>query len=233
MAKERVDSWRPAGERYTTDVEPVWVSERAPFQIYYLDHDARQAAEWHCDTHVARSPVEIGQILSAVWHVLSSEQVGEEWLRRKDPRVAEFEDPGFIRTLAGQRIYRAPFRRHPHVLWAAESTGNYDWLWRLGAHLCDEYQHRFKAPYVGPRAALWALERPPPTLPEGAQSEPSTAMSPALHFVADGVVHAVASYRAFYAAARWHRLHWTRRPPPPWLARRPNGEWFATGLAPD
>lgn len=222
-----------SAERYTGEFpEPLWYSTLSPLNVFYLDHDPRLAAQAHCDRHVVKMVLETAQILSTVWHLQALDSIGElPVFQTLDREVAANEVPGFVRTLAGQRIYRATHRAHPCVLWAAESRANYDWLWRLGMHLAEEYTHRYKKRH-GTESVLWTLEAVPPGLGEEPQSEPPLVMPESCWFVADGVSHAVPSYRRAYAETKYALFSWRDREQPSWLEKTDQG-WRAVGLAPD
>lgn len=220
-------------ERYTADCPYHWSSRFEPLRILYLDHNPEQAARWHADRHLSRGVLEAAQILSTVWHLQASDAIGEEFVPPPygDRHSVTGEVPGFVRTLAGQRIYRPSFPHHPCVLWAQESLANYDWLWRFGMALAAEFTHRYdrRAPAA---SVLWTLESPPPGLGDASQSEPPVVMPYELRFTVDGLVHAVPSYRNFYAEEADTALTWRRREPPPWLESTPAG-WRAIGLIAD
>lgn len=193
--------------------------------IFYLDHNPAIAAESHCDRHVVKMIVETAQLLSTAWHVLAADAVSQS-IGSTDPayistysRVKEKEArlaPGLIFYLGNQRIYGCTHEHHPSAKWARETTGNYDWLWRMGMGLLFEYTHRY-----GKRHAttdvMRTLELPPPDAPDAPQSEPPLAMAEEF-YVADaaGYADAVASYRRYYRDGKRHLLTYTRRPPPAW-----------------
>lgn len=222
-------------DRYTFDVPVVWASTREPLNIFYLDHDPRQAAQFHCDRHVVKMCVETAQILSTVWHIVNEEEIGESWVPPppfgKRYQVEEHESPAYTRTLAGQRIYRGTHRKHPSVLWAAESKANYEWLWRLGMHLAAEYAFRYERQHRT-QGVLWTLEAVPPALPSAPRSEPPAVMPEQFLYIEDGIVHAVPSYRRLYAEGKAGILSWKKREQPHWL-EFDGTRWAATGLCAD
>lgn len=84
--------------------------------IFVLDRDPVQAAEYHCDKHVVKMVLETAQILSTAMHLRGQ-------------------------TFAGQ--YQPTHRKHPCVVWAARSDVNLGWLRRLGEALAAEYTYRY------------------------------------------------------------------------------------------
>jgi hypothetical protein len=190
--------------------------EPEPVNIFYLDHDPVLAACMHCDAHVVKMILETAQLLSTAHHVLG--HVDQDWsLFVKDVELPRLET--FTYTIVGQRVYGPTHVNHPCAVWVRESAGNYDWLWRLGMALLDEYKARYKRDHAT-RPVLWTLERKP-SLPPGEQSEPPCAMPYECKVEVDGMWDAVASYRNYYNRAKQHLLKWS--PPatqPTWVNLR-------------
>lgn len=193
--------------------------------IFYLDHDPRAAAQAHCDKHVVKMVLETAQILSTAWHVLDGALLDTD-LASTDPMfpmidVAKQKDAGLqfgvTYYIGNQRVYAPTHEHHPCSEWAREATGNYEWLWQLGQHLCDEHRHRYGRDHLS-RHVLRSLEFPPPHLAEGPQTEPPPAMTEEYVVEVDGYVDAVASYRNYYRVGKLHLLTYRKRAPPVWVA---------------
>jgi hypothetical protein len=185
----------------------------SPINVYYLDHDPVLAAQMHCDDHVGKGVVEAAQLLSAAHHVHG--HVSTEWSPFvKDIELPRRSDPVAF-MLSGQRVYPPELLNHACTEWARESSSNYDWLWRLGCALLDEYELRYKHKHPA-RPVLWTLESQPP-LPLLDQTEPPCMMPEECKVAIDGMYDAVASYRNYYVTAKGYLLQWTRRRPPAWL----------------
>lgn len=192
-----------------------------PVNVFYLDHDPKLAAQYHCDAHVNQMFRETCQLLSTAWHVLNDELV--EGSDRRDIlfpyELATKIEPGSFWHLNGQKIYACSHPHHPTAKWVRESTGNYDWLWRLGMSLVEEHKHRWGR--LRPTAPImWALERPPPALPAGEQSQPPPMM-PEECCIAAGPDEwdSVLSYRNYYVTVKRPLLKWTHRDAPEWVSR--------------
>jgi hypothetical protein len=99
--------------------------------IFVLDTNPQQAAEWHCDKHVVKMPLETAQILSAV-----------HW------------------RYGNEAPYKPTHERHPCTLWAGQTVENYVWLWKLGLALCKEYTHRYDKQH-GCERVIQLLRMPP------------------------------------------------------------------------
>ncbi|ODN41423.1 pyrimidine dimer DNA glycosylase/endonuclease V [Piscirickettsia litoralis] len=116
--------------------------------IFYLDNDIKQCAQYHCDAHVVKMILESAQMLCTVLH-----QQG-------------IEAP-----------YRPTHANHPCVVWLGESLDNWLWLKQLAFALNDEYRYRYnkkddhksigvvKELSLPPLKSLGITERPQ-TMPE-------------------------------------------------------------------
>lgn len=82
--------------------------------IFVLDRNPKQAAEWHLDKHIVKMPLETAQMLCTV---LNQNGV-------KTP-------------------YKSTHVKHPCTIWAGKSMDNFIWLCELGLELCKEYTYRY------------------------------------------------------------------------------------------
>ena len=83
--------------------------------IFALDKNPKQAAQWHMDKHVVKMSLETAQILCTV-------------LNQKDIKTP----------------YKSTHINHPCTIWAGKSMGNFIWLCELGMELCKEYSYRYE-----------------------------------------------------------------------------------------
>lgn len=194
--------------------------------VFYLDHDPDEAAQAHCDRHVVKMIVETAQLLSSAWHVVAPTLV-ESDIGNTDPAfpLGEFAQQraanltfGQSFYLGNQRIYAPTHLHHPCAEWVRESSGNYDWAWRLGMALLEEYSFRYGRTHAT-TSILRTLELVPPGVPEAPLVEPPLAMADEFQVIdSDGYGDALASYRRYYRDGKRHLLMYTRRAPPEWLA---------------
>jgi hypothetical protein len=84
--------------------------------IFILDLDPIQAAQYHNDRHCVKMILETTQLLSAAVPYLEEGMIGP---------------------------YKATHLNHPCSIWARTCKGNYNWLWKLGMALSREYTHRY------------------------------------------------------------------------------------------
>lgn len=82
--------------------------------IFILDNDIEQCAQYHCDQHVVKMILESVQLLCTA-------------LNKK----------GFVTP------YKSTHMNHPSVLWVEASYDNFLWLKALTFALNDEYKYRY------------------------------------------------------------------------------------------
>jgi hypothetical protein len=82
--------------------------------IFLLDTDVTKCAQYHCDKHVVKMPIEYAQLLSTtlLHHGLDAP-------------------------------YKKTHENHPCAKWAREHNGNYTYLYDLAIALGKEYTHRY------------------------------------------------------------------------------------------
>lgn len=184
----------------------------------YFDHCPVEAVA-RAPAHMATPHIAV-KLLSAVWHLSNPRFMGMNE-REPYPGLHKTYTPPSTRgacTLADSTdvyypVYTGPFSVHrlgkqtiadnstsPLVDWAAQSTGNYNWVraWGWAAAL----HHRTASGAWHPRTPmLWTLEDAPPSARPGPQTEPPV---PSAHQVLDssGYVNAVASYVKIYHPAQ-------------------------------
>lgn len=150
--------------------------------IFVLDTDPQQAAKYHNDKHVVKMILETAQILSTINHKHGVEAP-----------------------------YKPTHHNHPCVLWAEQSTANYQWLVTLGFALCEEYTYRYNKIHKSV-TALAATAFPPDNIPEGdltpfAQAMPDDCKN----------TDAVVAYRNYYIKYKQAIASWKNRPAPEWI----------------
>ena len=114
--------------------------------IFILDWDVTTCAQWHCDKHVVKMPLETTQMLSTT-----------HW---------RYDNPA---------PYKPVHQKHPCTLWAGQTITNYMWLWKLGMALCEEYSYRYGKVH-GCQKVLQLLRSPPERLTAHGFTKPAQAM---------------------------------------------------------
>lgn len=86
--------------------------------IFILDKNPENIAQYHCDVHVVKMIVETAQLLSTAHHVLDGDE-------------------------AIKGIYKKTHQNHPCAVWVRECNSNYNWTHRLLGELLKEYTFRY------------------------------------------------------------------------------------------
>jgi hypothetical protein len=82
--------------------------------IFHEDHELN--AQYHCDKHIVKMPLEVAQLLCTAHHMTG----------------ADYQIP-----------YKKTHYNHPCSIWVRESHSNYLWAVKLGKELCKEYTYRY------------------------------------------------------------------------------------------
>ena len=150
--------------------------------IFYLHHDPRAAAQWHCDRHCSKMIIEYAQLLSTAWHVLGLDNKGATSLTHVN---------------------------HPSAVWVRESADHYRWLVSLWRELHTEFEwrrlHKHKC-YVD---RYRYLKNPPVGMPEKGFVEPPQCMDEKYKIDGDCVAAYQQYYRkgkTHVVSYQWGRL---------------------------
>jgi len=107
--------------------------------IFVLDADPYQAAEYQCDKHIPKMVLESCQMLSTAHHVM-----------RPDAKyLAE--------------IYKPTHTNHPCSVWVRQGISNYNWLLKHTVGLMCEFTSRYSKIHKSEEIMRYLIE--PPDLP--------------------------------------------------------------------
>lgn len=177
--------------------------------VLYFSDDPFEAAKSHVDFHVGRQLRCVCRILSSVW--LMSPHATLDWGKHDEP--APFGEPQWlVADLFGNRILR-PLPDQPSVQWASLYGGNYEWLWKHGMALSDEFAFRFDRHHCMV-PIIRSLEAVPDTLLGSVNTWcDAPAVLPADFLGEDSP----SRYREYYRKEKPGSLIYTRRAPPNWI----------------
>lgn len=82
--------------------------------IFLLDDDIQKCAEYHCDKHIVKMPIEYAQLISAV-----------------------------LVPYGLEAPYKETHKNHPCAVWARAHADNYTWLYDLAIATGAEYTYRY------------------------------------------------------------------------------------------
>jgi Pyrimidine dimer DNA glycosylase len=159
--------------------------------VFFLHTDPVIAAQSMCNEH-QKMILESAQILSTVHNVYGS----------------KFAD----------QLYKPTHRNHPSVLWAIESTSNYEWLYAHFIALADEMYRRNGVKYHKSATTLGKLlAKPPRKQPDLELTLPKVAARPEYQLlVPKKLTDVVIAYRHYYVVAKQFAT-WKNSFPPDWF----------------
>ena len=175
--------------------------------IFYIDHDPAQAAQWMVDKHVVKMILESAQLLSTAHRLLDGIEVeGKSATGRKARRwvLADERDP---------IIYQATHINHPSAVWCRQSVENYNWLVDHFFALMGEYTHRYGKQHKCYGELSYMLQSPPHKLKDWDWTPMPSAMADEYIISED----ALTNYRNYYILGKVRMHKWTNRQPPEWI----------------
>jgi hypothetical protein len=163
--------------------------------FFYLDSNPQICAQYYCNKHVLKIPIEIAQILSKVHHELKSD-INYNLVYKNSLVVKNTLGP---------------------YIWAIESHENYLWTCNLGIELINEYKLRYNKESHKTESILLFLRNNPPKLPKiGITKFRGTNKYDMFQYVSkDPIVCA----RYNYAEMKCNNDSWTKRNIPDWFKK--------------
>ena len=160
--------------------------------IFILDRDVKNCAQYHCDKHIVKMPLELAQMVSYIHH--------DEKMYPTKP----IEVMGYSKT----------HLKHPCSIWLKESLSNLIFGCELGIELVKEYRYRYDSEkhqrsldiFEGTLANL-------PKMIDYGMTEFALAMPYQYH-----TDDAIQSYREYYRKEKIDFLKYTKRDFPYWLS---------------
>lgn len=175
--------------------------------IFYIDENPVQAAQWMVDKHVVKMILESAQLLSTAHRLLDGEEyVGETATGRKAKRWRLHDSREPV-------VYSATHINHPSCVWARSSVENYNWLVDHFFALMDEYTYRYDKEHKCFGELSYMLQSPPKNLKDWDMTPMPSAMDDKYKISED----ALTNYRNYYRLGKVDLHSWKRREPPEWL----------------
>ena len=175
--------------------------------IFYVDHDPMQAAEYMVDKHVVKMILESAQLLSTAHRVLDGiETEGKSKTGRKAKRWV-------LPDARDGVIYMATHINHPSAVWCRQSVQNYDWLVDHMFALMREYTHRYGKTHKCYGEISYMLQSPPKNLKEWEWTPMPSCMADEYIISEDPLTN----YRNYYIMGKSNLHKWTNRQPPEWI----------------
>lgn len=175
--------------------------------IFYIDHDPVQAAQWMVDKHVVKMILESAQLLSTAHRVLDGHEFqGKSKTGRKVRRWVLDDSRDAV-------VYTATHINHPSAIWCRESVENYNWLVDHFFALMQEYTYRYNKTHKCFGDLSYMLQSPPNNLKEWDWTPMPSAMADEYKISDDPLTN----YRNYYKIGKSNMHKWTNRKPPEWI----------------
>jgi len=159
--------------------------------IFAIDNDPKQAAEWMVDKQVVKMVLETPQQLYTAHRLLEGTPHNDK--TKTGPNVKRWR----LDDDREQVLYSATHINHPSAVWCRENFSNYNWLYHHFAALLNEYTYRYGKVHKCAAMAL-TLRFTPQRIPLG-DLTPVTPAMPDEYKVPD---NSLESYRNYYRIAK-------------------------------
>ena len=103
--------------------------------IFYLHPDPKKCVQMHLDKHVNKMLIEYAQLMATAHRVLDGKEYEDR--TKNGRRIKRWYHPTW-----NDELYLAAHVNHPSAIWVRQSDAHYRWLYRLWAHLHDEWMYR-------------------------------------------------------------------------------------------
>lgn len=174
--------------------------------IFYIDKDPVQAAEWMVDKHVVKMILESAQLLCTAHRFLDGTEYVDATSGRRIKRW-------MLSDARESVLYSATHINHPSAIWCRRSVENYNWLADHLFALLNEYTHRYNKQHKIEGDISYMLQSPPLNLKEYDATPMPSAMADEYKVSQDPVVN----YRNYYKIGKARMHKWTNRQPPEWI----------------
>ena len=201
-----------------------WLIHRyasSTMNIFALHWKQRKAARWHVDKHVVKMLLEYCQLLyTAHWalfypELLECKSAIALSRAQKKLHVPEYMQSAPICNASGEPTYRPCHIHHPCAKWARATSGNYQWLAKLGVEVAKEYTHRFGKEHSCQKHMEWLSQHLPPTIKKFPRRAFAIAMDEEYQLSKNPIV----CYRHYYNTQKKEKgiIQYTKRHVPHWI----------------
>lgn len=181
--------------------------------IFYLDQDPRQCAEWMVNRHVVKMILETAQLLSTAHRVLDGKlivvegYVDEYSVKHRKKKLWQLEDS------RDPVLYNATHINHPSAVWCRQSVENYNWLVDHLFALGDEYTYRYGKKHATITKLGYTIQSPPFNLKAWDWTPMPSCMADEYIISEDPIVN----YRNYYKYGKANIHAWKNREAPAWI----------------
>jgi hypothetical protein len=180
--------------------------------IFYIDHDPVQAAQWMVDKHVVKMILESAQLLSTAHRIhdgIQTDGVRVNLDTGKTRKIKAWVLPDARETV----LYSATHINHPSAIWCRQTVENYNWLVDHMFALLGEYTYRYEREHKVQGELSYMLQSPPNNLRDWGWTTMPSAMAAEYKISNDPLVN----YRNYYKKGKTRMFSWKKRQPPEWI----------------
>lgn len=181
--------------------------------IFYLDQDPRQCAEWMVDKHVVKMILETAQLLSTAHRVLDGQLVEVSFFVDGLDRRVKKKKLWLLEDTRNDVLYNATHMNHPSAIWARQSVENYNWLVEHLFALGDEYTYRYGKVHKTMTKLGYEIQSPPHNLRDWDMTPMPSCMAEE-YIISDDPV---TNYRNYYKHGKSNIHAWKNREAPSWI----------------
>jgi Pyrimidine dimer DNA glycosylase len=178
--------------------------------IFFLDEDPRQAAEWMVDRHILSQIRESALMLSTAHRVMDGLEVQLEL--EKDGKVRK-KKVWVLDDTRNEIMYNAGHINHPSAVWVRQAVENYLWLVDHLFALSDEYTHRYGKKHATMTQLGYEIQSPPFALKDWDMT-PMPCVMPDQYKISDNYID---NYRNYYKYGKADLHKWKKRDKPYWI----------------
>jgi len=183
--------------------------------IFYIDEDPVQAAQWMVDKHVVKMILESAQLLSTAHRLLDGReiQLQVEVINEEGDTKTRKKKWWLLNDAREEILYSATHINHPSAIWCRSSIENYNWLVDHFFALMQEYTYRYDKEHKCFGELSYMLQSPPKNL----QEFDFTTIPSAMPDECKISKNPVENYRNYYNTAKRRMFSWKKRETPPWI----------------
>lgn len=197
--------------------------------IFILHRNKKICAQQHVDDHCKQSINEYAQMLATayrhkngvketIYRRIVIKRNGVKIIKLSPRSIYVLPDDDII-VRRGLRIIKKlcipsnAFEKHPCTVWVGESKANYEFLFEIYVHLCNEFFHRFSNIHFASNYATYLTHTP--DLPDlGLTKYPKFSWS---SLKSNSFSQVIEDYRQYYINEKSHIAKWTKRKKPSWF----------------
>lgn len=180
--------------------------------IFYIDENPIQAAQWMVDKHVIKMILESAQLLSTAHRVLDGIEIDYVKINPETGKSRKAKK-WVLHDGRDSVIYSATHINHPSAIWCRKSVENYNWLVEHFFALMGEYTYRYGKNHKCYGEISFMLSTPPKNLKDYDWTPMPSCMDEK-YIISN---NPLTNYRNYYKLGKSSIHSWKIRNPPDWI----------------